>query len=280
MNASIIDGRAISQSIKNQLKCEIKLQPQKPTLAVILVGEDPASAIYVQRKQEACAEVGIHSVFHHLDNRVTTQNLLNLIESCNKDGAVHGILLQLPLPSHIDAHALLEAICPKKDVDGFHPLNLGRLAQKRPLLRPCTPWGVMKLIQSTGKDITGLNATVIGASNIVGRPMALELLLAHCSVSIVHRLSQDLHSSITSADILISATGQRNVFPTSWIKPGAIVIDVGIHRQDNGKLVGDIDFKKASERAAFITPVPGGVGPMTVACLLLNTWHAFQMQQE
>ena len=279
MSASIIDGCAIAQSLKNQLKHEIKAQSQTPTLAVILVGADPASAIYVKRKQEACAEVGIHSVFHHLESHADTQALRHLIDSCNRDHTVHGILLQLPLPEHINAHELLEAIDPSKDVDGFHPLNLGRLAQKRPLLRPCTPLGIMKLLESTGVDITGLNATVIGASNIVGRPLALELLLANCSVSIVHRLSQDLQGHISSADILISATGQRHAFPTTWIKPGAIVIDVGIHRQSNDRVVGDIDFKEASQRAAFITPVPGGVGPMTVACLLLNTWQAFQLQQ-
>lgn len=278
MSAKIIDGKTLSLNIQQQLADEIKQQQVKPGLAVILVGNDPASTVYVQHKERACQQVGIHSIRYKLDNQATTEDIKAIIMRCNSDKTIHGILLQLPLPQGCQSDYLLECIDPNKDVDGFHPYNLGRLAQRRPLLRPCTPYGIRLMLDSLNIDIIGKHATIIGASNIVGRPLALELLLAKCSVTVVHRYSLDLKNAIQSADILISATGKRGIVPSEWIRKQAIVIDVGIHRLDDGSLGGDLDFLTAKQRASYITPVPGGVGPMTVACLLLNTWQAYGLQ--
>jgi methylenetetrahydrofolate dehydrogenase (NADP+)/methenyltetrahydrofolate cyclohydrolase len=278
MTAQILDGRAIAAKIKSAIAEKIQLRRKNnlpiPGLVVILVGNDAASQTYVGHKKRACEEVGIISSIHHLPDNTDQNTLETLIDTLNHDKKVHGILLQLPLPKQLNADDLLEKINFKKDVDGFHPYNLGRLAQKRPLLRPCTPFGVMTLLQSTGENLAGKHAVVVGASNIVGRPMALELLLAKCTVTICHRFTRDLQSIIPSADILISATGHHGLIQSDWIKLGAIVIDVGFSRLSNGAIAGDIDFDTAKMRAGWITPVPGGVGPMTVATLLQNTMMA------
>ncbi len=269
--AQLLDGRAIAAKIRSTIAAEITSRNITPGLAVILVGHDPASEMYVKTKQRACLEVGIFSECYRLPETVDQSALEKLIATLNKDPKIHGILLQLPLPAHLSADDLLERIDPKKDVDGFHPYNLGRLAQKRPLLRPCTPYGVMTLLTSTGETLAGKHAVVIGASNIVGRPMALELLLEKRTVTVCHRETRHLSEHVKSADILISATGVPDVIQSEWIKPGAIVIDVGFSRLSNGNITGDIDFDTAKTRASWITPVPGGVGPMTVATLLQNT---------
>lgn len=275
MTAHIIDGKAIAAQIRAKLRADIadhvRQGQRAPGLAVVLVGEDPASAVYVRTKQQACAEVGVVSFAHYLPKDISADQLLALIDTLNADTAVDGILVQLPLPSTIPADIILERINPSKDVDGFHPYNLGRLAQRRPLLRPCTPYGVMQLLAHTQVELKGLHAVVVGASNIVGRPMALELLLAGCTITVCHRWTRDLVSHIKQADILVVAVGKPGLVPSTAIKAGAIVIDVGINRLSTGQLVGDIDFATAKERASWITPVPGGVGPMTVAMLLQNT---------
>lgn len=284
MSSQHIDGNAIAKTIKDTIKTTLSEHSvsdrHPPGLDVILVGDDPASAAYVGHKERACQYVGIHSTVHHLPATCTAEQIKEKIENCNADPRVHGILLQLPLPDHIDSDSLLEYIHPNKDVDGFHPYNLGRLVQRRPLLRPCTPYGIMTLLESTGEDIVGKHAVIVGASNIVGRPMALELLLAKCTTTICHRFTRDLASQVQAADILIAATGKPGIIQSHWIKPGAIVIDVGFSRLSNGKITGDIDFEPAAERASWITPVPGGVGPMTVATLLQNTLQAYELQSE
>lgn len=281
MSAQLLDGVAISHLIKKQITEKIiqrKIRHQSiPGLAVIVVGNNPASQTYVKHKQRACEAVGIISHLHQLPETVGHSTLENLIDTLNADPAIHGILLQLPLPSHIESDALLERIDPKKDVDGFHPYNLGRLAQKRPILRPCTPYGVMTLLHHTNETLVGKEAVVVGASNIVGRPMALELLLAQCTVTVCHSKTRDLKHHIARADIVISATGQTELIQSDWIKQNAIVIDVGFSKLSNGKITGDIDFETAKVRASWITPVPGGVGPMTVATLLQNTVMAAQL---
>lgn len=282
MTANILDGKALAAQIKLQIarKVEDRLRKNLPApgLAVILVGDNPASQSYVHHKQKACEEVGILSRCHRLPETVTQQEIAKVIEECNLDPTTHGILLQLPLPVHIAVNPLLEQINPVKDVDGFHPYNMGRLAERNPALRPCTPFGVMKLLAVTAKNLTGLHAVVLGASNIVGRPMALELLLAKCTVTICHRFTPQLQSHVQSADILVSAMGKTGLVNSEWIKPGAMVIDVGFARLPSGKIVGDIDFESASQRASWITPVPGGVGQMTVAVLLENTLLAAERQ--
>lgn len=281
MSAQILDGNATAKKVRAQVKQKIKERQKKglptPGLDVILVGDNPASATYVKHKQRACEEVGIRSRRHLLDHNVTQQAIADKIDACNADPEVHGILLQLPLPDHINADDLLERIHPKKDVDGFNPYNLGRLTQRRPLLRPCTPMGVMTLFAETGEDLTGKNAVVVGASNIVGRPMALELLLAKCTVTVCHRFTHNLAQSIQNADILVAAIGKPGIIQSDWIKPGAIIADVGFSRLENGSITGDVEFTTASQRAGWITPVPGGVGPMTVASLLENTLMAAQL---
>jgi len=284
MTAQLIDGVATAKAVKQQVRQEIKaLQDSglpQPGLHVILVGDNPASATYVKHKQRACKEVGIHSECIRLPSNTSAQALARVIDECNNNPAVHGILLQLPLPEHIDPNPLLERIAPDKDVDGFHPYNLGRLTQRRPRLRPCTPFGVITLLNNIDTNIIGKHAVVVGASNIVGRPMALELLLAKCTVTICHRFTNHLDKEIANADILISATGKPGLIKSEWLKPGVIVIDVGFSRLSNGTISGDLEFDTARERASWITPVPGGVGPMTVATLLQNTVHALKLQHD
>lgn len=278
MTATILDGTAIAKQLKKSIQIRIQQHleqgKQAPGLAVILVGQDPASEIYVRKKQEACQAVGCTSELHPLPTSVTQHELLQLIDSLNQNPKIHGILVQLPLPKHLDTDQILDAIDPRKDVDGFHPYNLGRLVQKRPTLRPCTPFGIMKLIETLPLSVSGLDATVVGASNIVGRPMALELMLAGCTVTVCHSRTKNLIDHVKRADLLVVAVGKPHFIPGDWIKPGAIVFDVGIHRTSEGKLQGDVEFQTACEKASFITPVPGGVGPMTVACLLENTLQA------
>jgi len=278
MTAQLIDGKAIAASLRQQIAQRVAERRQQglraPGLAVILVGNDPASQVYVSHKRKDCEEVGFLSHAYDLPASTSQADLLALIDRLNEDPSIDGILVQLPLPQHLDASLLLERIRPDKDVDGFHPYNIGRLAQRIPLLRPCTPKGIMTLLESTGVNLYGLNATVVGASNIVGRPMALELLLAGCTVTVTHRFTKDLAEHVGRADLVVVAAGKPGLVKGEWIKPGAIVIDVGINRQHDGKLVGDVEYGPALERAAWITPVPGGVGPMTRACLLENTLHA------
>lgn len=278
MTAQLIDGKAIAASLRQQIAQRVIERTQQglraPGLAVILVGSDPASQVYVAHKRKDCVEVGFESRAYDLPENTTQADLLALIDELNADETVDGILVQLPLPRHLDVSALLERIRPDKDVDGFHPYNVGRLAQRIPLLRPCTPKGIMTLLASTGVDLHGLDAVVVGASNIVGRPMALELLLAGCTVTVTHRFTRNLDAHVKRADLVVVATGITGLVKGEWIKPGAIVIDVGINRQPDGRLLGDVEFEAASERAGWITPVPGGVGPMTRACLLENTLYA------
>ncbi len=284
MPAKIIDGKAIAEQVKQQVKAAVEKRLAEgkiaPRLDVIIVGNNPASESYVSHKVRGCEFVGMISTVHHLASDSTLVQIASVIDAANANPAVHGILLQLPLPDHLDPSDLLERIHPKKDVDGFHPFNLGRLVQRRPLLRPCTPYGVMTLLKSLNQPIAGLHAVIVGASNLVGRPMALELLLAKCTTTICHRFTQDLPQEIAQADILVVAIGKPHFIQSDWIKKGAIVIDVGFSRLDNGKIVGDVDFDSACERAGFITPVPGGVGQMTVATLLENTLLAASLQEE
>lgn len=275
MTAQLIDGRAIAANIKQDLAVIIQNKVaqgnRKPGLAVVLVGDDPASTIYVRHKRQACEDIGINSVYHHLDNDVTETKLIELIKTLNHDSSIDGILLQLPLPQHIDAENVVEHITPHKDVDGFHPYNLGRLVGRRPLLRPCTPFGIMLLLDHIQQVYKGKHAVIIGASNIVGRPMASELLIAGATVTVCHRFTTHLDTYVRQADILVSAAGKPGLVKGDWIKEGSTVIDVGITRLANGSLAGDVEFNVAKERAAWITPVPGGVGPMTVAMLMRNT---------
>lgn len=278
MSAKILDGKAVAAHIQKQLKiavekrCEAGLR--KPGLAVILVGSNPASLLYVNKKRQACDEVGFYSESYDLPESTSQQELIKLLDHLNEASHIDGILIQLPLPSHIDVNLIIERIHPCKDVDGFHPYNLGRLAQKRPLLRPCTPFGIITLLEHYHLPLKGQNVTIIGASNIVGRPMSLELLLAGATTTVCHRFTKNLALHVQNADILIVAVGKYKVIDSEWIKPDAIVIDVGQNRLDNGKMVGDLNFEKAKERASWITPVPGGVGPMTVTTLLQNTLYA------
>ena len=278
MSAKIIDGKAIAQSVRHGVATKVQQRIaaglRAPGLAVVLVGEDPASQVYVGSKRRACEEVGFISRSYDLPVETDQQALLDLIDELNQDPTVDGILVQLPLPAHIDSTLVIERIQPDKDVDGFHPYNVGRLAQRIPALRPCTPKGIMTLIQHTGVDTYGLNAVIVGASNIVGRPMTLELLLAGCTTITTHRFTKDLESFVRQADLLVVAVGKAEFIPGEWIKHGAIVIDVGINRLADGRLVGDVAYAAAAERASFITPVPGGVGPMTVASLIENTLEA------
>lgn len=278
MASLILSGTECSRHIKTDLAHHIqKLKAERsitPGLAVIQVGEDPASKIYVQRKREACTEVGIQSFAYDLPPSTSQQELIELIEQLNINPQVHGILVQLPLPKHLDENLILEKILPEKDVDAFHPYNLGRLAQRRPSLRPCTPFGIMKLLDFYQLTVKGKHVVVVGASNIVGRPASLEFLLAGATVTTCHRFTQNLAHFVQQADILVVAVGKREIVQAEWIKPGAIVIDVGIHRLSNGSLCGDLNFQAAQKRASAITPVPGGVGPMTVAMLMYNTVQA------
>ncbi|MFC2435892.1 MAG: bifunctional methylenetetrahydrofolate dehydrogenase/methenyltetrahydrofolate cyclohydrolase FolD [Aggregatibacter sp.] len=282
MTAQIISGTQLASQIKSNVAQQISQYvaqgKRAPGLAVILVGADPASQVYVGSKRKSCAEIGIVSKSYDLPETTTEQALLELIETLNQDAEVNGILVQLPLPKHIDSTKVIEQISPEKDVDGFHPYNVGRLCQRIPTLRACTPYGVMKLLETTGISFYGKHAVIVGASNIVGRPMALELLLAGCTVTVTHRFTEDLASHIRQADILVVAVGKPKFIKGEWIKEGAVVVDVGINRLE-GKLVGDVEFDMAAQRASYITPVPGGVGPMTVAMLMQNTLSAYEKQQ-
>ena len=274
----ILDGKALAakERAKSGARAHefARRHGRKPGLAVVQVGEDPASSVYVRNKRKSCEEAGIESISHDLPVTVSQQAVLELVRDLNHDNRIDGILVQLPLPSHIDSTHIMDAIDPAKDVDGFHPLNTGLLAQKRPRLRPCTPWGVIKLANEYNIALRGLRATVVGASNIVGRPMALELLLAGATTTVCHTGTRDLRSEVERADLVVAAVGKPGFVPGEWIKPGAAVFDVGINRLPSGKLVGDVEFEPASRRAAFITPVPGGLGPMTIAMLLSNTIEA------
>jgi methylenetetrahydrofolate dehydrogenase (NADP+)/methenyltetrahydrofolate cyclohydrolase len=284
MTAQILDGIAASRRLKQEIINKVNERVSKghkvPCLSVILIGDHAASKIYVKNKKKGCEETGIRSQLHELPGDVSEKEVLELISRLNKDDDVSGILVQLPLPSHINSSTVIEQISPVKDVDGFHPYNLGRLALRNPVLRPCTPYGIMTLLKETGVDFYGLYAVIIGTSNIVGRPMTLELLLAGSTVTNCHRFTKDLRPFVEQADLLVVAIGKPGIVKSEWIKPGAIVIDVGINRLEDGSLVGDVDFELAKTRASWITPVPGGVGPMTVATVLLNTLKACELQDE
>ncbi|WP_438767440.1 bifunctional methylenetetrahydrofolate dehydrogenase/methenyltetrahydrofolate cyclohydrolase FolD [Kushneria sp. TE3] len=281
MSAQLIDGKATAQKVRERVTQQVTERRRDgkrvPGLAVVLVGDDAASEVYVRNKHRACEQAGILSFQHQLPKDTSQQALEALIDQLNRDTSVDGILLQLPLPGHLDARPLLERIHPHKDIDGFHPYNLGRLAQRMPTLRPCTPMGVMTLLDEHQLDVRGMTATIVGASNIVGRPMALELLLAGCTITVCHRFTRDLQKHVESAELLIVAVGNPDLVKSEWIRPGAIVIDVGINRTAEGKLTGDVEFEGARARASHITPVPGGVGPMTVASLLENTLTAAEL---
>ena len=278
MSAKIIDGKTIAQQVRNEVAALVQKRlaagKRAPGLAVVLVGENPASQIYVASKRKACEEVGFVSRSYDLPMTTTEAELLALIDSLNNDSEIDGILVQLPLPAGIDNVKVPEHIHPDKDVDGFHPYNVGRLCQRAPKLRPCTPRGIVTLLERYDIPTYGLNAVVVGASNIVGRPMSLELLLAGCTTTVTHRFTKNLRQHVENADLLVVAVGKPGFIPGEWIKPGTIVIDVGINRLESGKVVGDVEFDVAVERAGWITPVPGGVGPMTVATLIQNTLQA------
>lgn len=281
MTANIIDGKATAESLLANLKKQVDEQVARgsraPCLAVILVGTDPASAIYVRNKRRACEKVGIKSIAHDMPSETTEAELFSLVTELNEDPEVDGILVQSPLPEQIDESKLIEHIHPNKDVDGFHPYNIGRLAVRQPVLRSCTPYGVIKLLQTIDKPIKGMDAVVVGVSNHVGRPMALELLLAGATVTSCHRHTKDLAALVAGADLVVAAAGKPGLIQGGWIKEGAVVVDIGINRLPSGKLVGDVDFELAKTRASWITPVPGGVGPMTVATLMENTVIAQSM---
>ena len=278
MAAKIIDGKTIAQQVKDEVAARVTQRlaegKRAPGLAVVLVGENPASQIYVASKRKVCEEVGFISRSYDLPITTTESELLALIDRLNADQAIDGILVQLPLPEGIDNTKVIERIAPSKDVDGFHPYNVGRLGQRAPLLRACTPRGIITLLERYNIDTFGLNAVVVGASNIVGRPMSLELLLAGCTTTVTHRFTKNLRHHVENADLLVVAVGKPGFIPGEWIKPGAIVLDVGINRLESGKVVGDVEFETAQERASYISPVPGGVGPMTVATLIQNTLQA------
>ncbi|MBV8062130.1 MAG: bifunctional methylenetetrahydrofolate dehydrogenase/methenyltetrahydrofolate cyclohydrolase FolD [Nevskia sp.] len=283
MSAQVIDGKAVAASVQERVRAAVAERSaagkRAPALATVLVGADPASEIYVRNKRRSSEAVGIRSVPIHFGADVTQDTLLAQIDRLNADQGIDGILVQLPLPKHIDATRVIERIRPDKDVDGFHPYNLGRLAQRLPVLRPCTPYGVIELLKSTGENLYGKRALVVGASNHVGRPMGLELLLAGCTTTVAHRFTRELDQEVARAEVLVVAVGKPEFVHGDWVRPGAIVIDIGINRLADGKLVGDVGFAAAKERAAWITPVPGGVGPMTVAMLMQNTLEAAQRRE-
>jgi len=278
VTARLIDGRQVAADLQRDLRARVENRVaagrRPPGLAVVMVGQDPASAIYVRNKRKACDEVGIRSVAYDLPQDTDQDALDALVGGLNADPAIDGILVQLPLPGQLDARRVIEAIDPAKDVDGFHPYNIGRLAQRIPLLRPCTPAGVMELLARSDIEVRGRSAVVVGASNIVGRPMALELLLAGATTTVCHRFTADLGAEVARADIVVVAVGKPGLVRGAWIRPGATVIDVGMNRLPDGQLCGDVEFDAAAERAGWITPVPGGVGPMTVAMLMKNTLDA------
>lgn len=277
--ANIIDGKAIAAKMRGKIADGVQALKTKgitPGLAVVLVGDDPASRVYVTMKEKACHEAGIFSAEHKLPAGTSEAELLALVEQLNHDPKIHGILVQLPLPAHIDTDKVLEAISPLKDADGFHPYNVGRLSIGKPLFQPCTPYGVMVMLEETGVDLNGKDVVVIGRSNIVGKPIAMMCMAKNATVTVCHSRTRDLADVVRRADVVIAAVGRPQMIKGDWIKPGAVVIDVGINRLDSGKLVGDVDFASAAERATAITPVPGGVGPMTITMLLFNTLEAAQ----
>ena len=282
MTARILDGKALAAAVTDEVRAAVAARLARgrpsPGLAVVLVGENAASQVYVRNKRRTTEGVGMLSFAHDLPAEVPEAELVALIDRLNADPTVSGILVQLPLPAQIDPERVTERIDPRKDVDGFHPYNIGRLVQKRPTLRPCTPYGCMKLLEATGETLAGKHAVVIGQSNIVGRPMALELLMARCTVTVCHSATRDLPGIVRQGDIVVAGVGKAKFVPDDWVKQGAIVIDVGINRMPDGKLCGDVDFDGAKERASWITPVPGGVGPMTIAMLLSNTLRAAELQ--
>lgn len=284
MAANIINGKALADNLLATLKARIdaRLEAGKraPCLAVVLVGDSPASTIYVANKRRACERAGMRSLSYTLPCETSEMELLRLVDELNADDTVDGILVQLPLPPQINAERVIDRISPAKDVDGFHPYNVGRLALRMPMLRPCTPRGIMTMLESLNVNLKGLTAVVVGASNIVGRPMSLELLLAGCTVTTCHRFTKDLRSIVGGAELLVVAVGKPGFIPGEWVRPGAIVIDVGINRLESGKICGDVDYDGASARAAWITPVPGGVGPMTVATLMENTLAALEQREQ
>lgn len=283
MTAQLINGKAIAENLLNSIKERINTRTlankRAPGLAVILVGADPASSIYVRNKRLACEKVGIRSIAYDLPASTSEADLLTLIEQLNQDETIDGILVQSPLPPQIKDEHIIERISANKDVDGFHPYNIGRLAVRQPTLRSCTPFGVIKMLQATNINLMGLDAVVVGVSNHVGRPMALELLLAGCTVTSCHRHTKDLAKMIAQADLIVAAAGKPGLIKGDWIKPGAIVIDIGINRLADGTIAGDVDFNSAKERAGFISPVPGGVGPMTVATLMENTLLSLELSE-
>lgn len=283
MTAQIIDGKTIAETLLNSIKSRIQTRSlsgkRAPGLAVILIGADPASAIYVRNKRLACEKVGIISTAYDITASTTEAELLALIARLNQDETVDGILVQSPLPAHIDEEKVIECISADKDVDGFHPYNIGRLAVRQPTLRSCTPFGVIKMLQAMNIDLMGLDAVVVGVSNHVGRPMALELLLAGCTVTSCHRHTKDLAKVVSQADLVVAAAGKPGLIKGEWIKSGAIVVDIGINRLADGSLAGDVEFSVAKHHASFITPVPGGVGPMTVATLMENTLLALERKE-
>ena len=284
MTAQIIDGKAIAENlltdIKSKIEARITTGKRAPCLAVVLVGADPASAIYVRNKRRACEKVGIRSIAHELPASTSEADLLILIDSLNYDATVDGILVQSPFPPQIRDEAIIERIDVNKDVDGFHPYNIGRLAVRQPTLRSCTPFGVIKMLEASNIELMGLDATIVGVSNHVGRPMALELLLAGCTITSCHRHTKDLANKVKHADLIVAAAGKAGLIQGDWIKPGAIVVDIGINRLADGKICGDVDFNAAKKRASYITPVPGGVGPMTVATLMENTLLALELKEK
>lgn len=284
MTAKIIDGKAIAQLEQEKIAAAVRLMQangqRAPGLAVVLVGQDPASLVYVERKRHGCKAVGFYSQAFDYPSDMSAEELLQKIDELNASDVIDGILVQLPLPAHIPSEQVLERIAPHKDVDGFHAYNMGKLVQGQAGLRPCTPHGIMTLLAHTGIELKGCQACVVGASRIVGRPMALELLNAGATVTICHRFTKDLQSHLAQADLVIVGIGQAKFIQGEWIKPGAVVIDVGTNRLADGKLVGDVDYESAKARASWITPVPGGVGPMTVATLLANTLMAAQLAQD
>ncbi len=273
MSAQIIDGKAIAQKVKDEIKEEVQKLPQglQPGLAAVLVGDDPASAIYVRNKRKACDAVGIYSEEHHLPSHTSQESLLDLIDSLNKNHRIHGILVQLPLPQQIKAESVLERVSPEKDVDGFHWMNLGKLMAGFPVFIPCTPYGIIKMLEHHKISMEGKQAVVVGRSNIVGKPIAMLLLQQNATVTICHSKTKNLQEVCRGADILIAAVGRAQMITGEMVKPGAAVIDVGINRMNSGKLTGDVEFEGASKKAGWISPVPGGVGPMTIAMLLYNT---------
>jgi methylenetetrahydrofolate dehydrogenase (NADP+)/methenyltetrahydrofolate cyclohydrolase len=281
--AQIIDGKAIAAKVKDEVRAAVETLRsaggRAPGLAVVMVGDNPASAVYVRNKRAACAECGIESVAVDLPHSTSEIELLTHIERLNADERIDGILVQLPLPDHIRQAEIVERIDPRKDVDGFHPYNVGRLAERNPLIRPCTPYGVVRMLDHVGVSVQGLHCVIVGASNIVGRPMSLEFLLMGATTTVTHRFTHDLERHVRQADVLVAAVGKPGLIHGEWIKPGAVVVDVGINRREDGSLCGDVDYAVAATRASWITPVPGGVGPMTVAMLMKNTLEASLRRQ-